>query len=233
MASMTPFENAAVAQVFDACPPALCRKVLALRELIFKTAAATDGVGPLEETLKWGEPAYLTSHSKSGSTIRIGWKKANPSRYAMYFNCQTNLIEAFSLLFPGEFRFEGRRALVFDEFDAVPSDSLAFCIIRSEAARDDVWILKPGQRLLLHGEVGLDVLVRRGGALVAKPQRDHADVHARLQQMHCCRVTQGVRRDRPAGQAGHRSRNSLHGQRQPLRHIGSSHRLGAAVGQQR
>lgn len=125
---MTRFENTAVAQVFDACPPALRPKLLALRELIFETAAATDGVGPLEETLKWGEPAYLTSHSKSGSTIRIGWKKADPSRYAMYFNCQTNLIETFSLLFPGEFRFEGRRAIVFDESDAVPSDSLACCI---------------------------------------------------------------------------------------------------------
>ena len=128
MASMTPFDNAAVAQIFDACTPALRRKVLALRELIFKTAAATDGAGPLEETLKWGEPAYLTSHSMSGSTIRIGWKKANPSCYALYFNGQTNLIETFSLLFPGEFRFEGRRALVFDESDAVPRDSLAFCI---------------------------------------------------------------------------------------------------------
>ena len=42
-----------------------------LRQLIFDVAAKTKDVGQLEETLKWGEPAYLTSESKSGSLIRI------------------------------------------------------------------------------------------------------------------------------------------------------------------
>ena len=98
MARSTPFENAAVAGVFESWPPAIRGRLLALRELIFETASATDGVGTIEETLRWGEPAYLTPHSKSGSTVRIGWKKAEPSRYAMYFNCQTDLIETFATL---------------------------------------------------------------------------------------------------------------------------------------
>lgn len=123
-----PFENAAVAQAFDAYPVTLRHKLLALRELIFQTAALAEGVGMIEETLKWGEPAYVTSQSKSGSTIRIGWKKSNPSQYAMYFHCQTNLIDTFRALFPTEFKFEGNRAIVFNEHDAVPTDSLAFCI---------------------------------------------------------------------------------------------------------
>jgi hypothetical protein len=125
---MKPFENAAVAQAFEAYPPDMRRKLLALRELIFKTAAATPGVGALEETLKWGEPAYVTSHSKSGSTIRIHWKQATPLRYAMYFHCQTNLIETFKTLFPNDFEFEGKRAIVFNGRDPVPMDSLAFCV---------------------------------------------------------------------------------------------------------
>lgn len=125
---MRPFENRAVAQVFETYPPAMWPRLLALRELIFQTAASTAGVGQLEETLKWGEPAYLTPHSKSGSTIRIGWKQQTPSRYAMYFNCQTSLVETFKTLFPNEFTFEGNRAIVFDGSDAVPKDSLAFCI---------------------------------------------------------------------------------------------------------
>lgn len=104
------------------------RKLLALRKLIFETAAATEGVGKLDETLKWGEPAYVTAESKSGSTIRIDWKKAQPSRYAMYFHCQTNLIETFRTLFPTEFEFEGNRAIVFDESGNVPIDALSFCI---------------------------------------------------------------------------------------------------------
>jgi hypothetical protein len=126
---MRPFENAAVAGAFGAYPPAMRRKLLALRELIFETAAVTEGVGKLEETLKWGEPAYLTSQSKSGSTIRIDWKKSHPSRYAMYFHFQTNLVETFRTIFPSEFKFEGNRTIIFHESDVVPTEPLAFCIV--------------------------------------------------------------------------------------------------------
>ena len=104
------------------------RKLMALRELIFRTAASTPGVGELEETLKWGEPAYLTSSSGSGSTVRIDWKKSKPAEYAMYFNCQTTLVETFKSLFPDEFKFEGNRAIVFHESEAAPTDALAFCV---------------------------------------------------------------------------------------------------------
>lgn len=122
------FQSSAVAKVFDAYPSGMRCSLLVLRELIFETAASTPGVGELEETLKWGEPAYVTSQSKSGSTVRIGWKKSDPTRYAMYFHCQTNLVETFRTLFPKELKFEGNRAIVFTECDAVPKDSLAFCI---------------------------------------------------------------------------------------------------------
>ena len=125
---MRPIENAAVANAFEGYPPNIRRKLLALRALIFKTAASTQGVGELEETLKWGEPAYLTSESKIGSTVRINWKKSEPNKYAIYFNCQTNLVETFKTLFPREFEFEGNRAIVFSESAAVPIDALAFCI---------------------------------------------------------------------------------------------------------
>ncbi len=123
-----PFDGDAVAEAFDAYPPNMRPKLSALRFLIFETAASTDGVGVLEETLKWGEPAYLTSESGSGSTVRIGWKSSKPSQYAMYFNCQTNLVESFRTLFPDELEFEGNRAIVFDESDVVPADSLSICI---------------------------------------------------------------------------------------------------------
>ncbi len=102
--------------------------MMALRRLILETAAATDGVGPITETLKWGEPAYLTSASKSGSTIRIGWKTSAPGRYAMYFSCQTNLVDTFRALFPEALNFRGNRGIVFEESDAVPRDALAVCI---------------------------------------------------------------------------------------------------------
>ena len=119
--------NAAVAAVFASYPPAIRRKLLALRSLILKTAASTPGVGALEETLKWGEPAYVTL-SRSGSTIRLGWKDSKPGQYAMYFNCQTNLVETFKTLFPKELKYAGNRAIIFDEKDRPPTDAVAYCI---------------------------------------------------------------------------------------------------------
>lgn len=104
------------------------RKLLSLRELIFEIAASTKGVGDIEETLKWGEPAYVTAESKSGTTIRIAWKENRPEQYGMYFNCQTTLVETFRTLFPAELKFEGNRAIIFDVVDKVPIDLLAFCI---------------------------------------------------------------------------------------------------------
>jgi hypothetical protein len=123
-----PFADSAVAAAFEACPPAMRRKLMALREIIFRTAVETPGVGELEETLKWGEPAYLTTASGSGSTVRIAWKKKRPDEYAMYFNCQTSLVETFRTLFARELRFEGNSAIVFHASDAVPPDAVALCV---------------------------------------------------------------------------------------------------------
>ncbi|WP_457420950.1 DUF1801 domain-containing protein [Roseateles sp. P5_E7] len=124
---MTPFSSREVQARFDAYPAGVQRRMLALRELVLKTAEQTPGVGAIDETLKWGEPAYVTVN-KAGSTVRIEWKPKAPEHYAMYFNCQTNLVESFRLLFPNDFRFEGNRALVLDLEQEVPVDALGFCI---------------------------------------------------------------------------------------------------------
>jgi Domain of unknown function (DU1801) len=118
--------HAGVQAVFDSYPPALRKKLLALRKLIIDTAAEIQGVGSVNETLKWGEPAYVTLY-KQGSTVRIDRKK-DQDRYAIYFNCNTTLVDSFRSLFPHTFTFEGNRALVFDIKDALPKKELAFCI---------------------------------------------------------------------------------------------------------
>ena len=123
-----PIPDPKVAAVFESFPPAIRPKLLALRQLIYETAQSTEGVGPLTETLKWGEPAYLTEASGSGTTIRIGWKAAAPTRYAMYFHCRTHLVDTFRSLFPSEFRFDGNRALVFEDSDPMPRQPLSNCI---------------------------------------------------------------------------------------------------------
>lgn len=118
--------HAGVQAVFDSYPPALRKQLLALRQLIIDTALATDGVGIVDETLKWGEPAYVTPR-KQGSTVRIDRKKGL-DRYAIYFNCNTTLVDSFRSLFPHTFTFEGNRALVFKAGDKLPKKELVFCI---------------------------------------------------------------------------------------------------------
>lgn len=125
---MKSIETPAVAAVFENYPPKFRRKLLALRKLILETASSTEGVGEIEETLKWGEPAYLTPQSKSGSTIRIAWKESSPDQYAIHFHCQTSLVATFRDQFPHKFRFEGNRSIVFGLEDPVPTRELSICI---------------------------------------------------------------------------------------------------------
>src|SRR5205085_5192275 len=98
------FGDPAVKAVFDAYPTALRKKLLALRRLILETAAETEGVGELRETLKWGQPSYLTA-TKSGSTVRLGEVKASSRQYAMYVHCQTDLVATFRELYPTELTY--------------------------------------------------------------------------------------------------------------------------------
>jgi len=121
-------ENTKVAAVFEQYPVKFQKKLLFLRQLILDTASQTDGVDSVEETLKWGEPSYIT---KTGSTIRIGWKKSNPSQYALYFNCKTILVETFREVYRDKFIFEGNRAIIFNEDDDIFVDELKQCISSS------------------------------------------------------------------------------------------------------
>ena len=102
-------------------------KLLSLSRLIFDTARTTAGVGPLHETLKWGQPSYLTSETKSGSTIRIDQVKPAAGRYAVYFHCQTDLVETFRELYP-ELRYGGNRSILLDAADKLPEAALRHCV---------------------------------------------------------------------------------------------------------
>jgi hypothetical protein len=119
--------NPAVDGVFEAYPKPVKAKLLALRRLIRDTAKATQGVGALEETLKWGQPSYLTTESKSGSTVRIDQVKADAGQVAVYFHCQTNLVETFRELYP-ELRYSGNRAILLDAGDRLPEAELRHCV---------------------------------------------------------------------------------------------------------
>ena len=103
----------AVDAVFSAYPKAVKARLLALRRLIFDTAKTTKGVGALQETLKWGQPSYLTTETKSGSTVRIDQVKAVPNQVAIYFHCQTDLVATFRELYP-ELNYGGNRSILLE-----------------------------------------------------------------------------------------------------------------------
>jgi hypothetical protein len=124
---MKRFTDPDVARLFKAYPPALRGKLMALRELVFDTARKTPGVGALTETLKWGQPSYLTAATGSGSTVRIDRQKAGDG-YAVYFHCQSGLVGQFRTLYPGTFRYQGERAILFAPNDRVPTSELSHCI---------------------------------------------------------------------------------------------------------
>jgi hypothetical protein len=122
------FSDPAVGAVFDGYPKPLQARLLALRRLIFETAKTTNGVGALQETLKWGQPSYLTPETKSGSTIRIDRVKSTANQYAVYFHCQTDLVETFRELYPTELNFGGNRSILLDATHELPQAALRHCV---------------------------------------------------------------------------------------------------------
>jgi hypothetical protein len=121
------FDNAEVAAIFAAYPGKTKKNLMRLRQLVFDVAAETPGVGPLEETIRWSQPSYVTAQTGSGSTIRIDRMKS-PGRYAMYFHCQTTLVDTFREIYRDVLKFEGNRSIVFDERDEIPVEELSHCI---------------------------------------------------------------------------------------------------------
>jgi hypothetical protein len=123
-----PFKNKNVAATFHAYPAPLRENLLRLRRLIFNTAAETEGVGALEETLKWGQPSYATTQTGSGSPIRIDGVKSAAGRYALFFNCQTDLVATFRELYPTQLKFGGNRSVLMDSDEALPEPLLRHCV---------------------------------------------------------------------------------------------------------
>lgn len=117
--------NPEVKKVFNQYPELVQSQMLDLRDLVLKTANDIEGLEEIEETLKWGEPSYLT---KFGSTLRMDWKKKTPEQYAMFFSCSSILVPTFKAIFQDKFDFEGDRAIIFKLNYPIPVNELKQCI---------------------------------------------------------------------------------------------------------
>ena len=118
----------AVAAVFEAQSTAVRKRLYELRDLILTTAAATDGVGELVETTKWGEPAYLPKKARVGTTVRIAPRRDSDDDINLLLHCQTTLVDSFRELYPQTFRFDGNRAVVLPSKGKLPEKALRHCI---------------------------------------------------------------------------------------------------------
>lgn len=125
----------AVAAAFAAFPDSARAVLRDLRDLIFELARETS-TGPLTETLKWGQPAYLTEATRAGTTIRLGL--TGSGRPAVFFHCGTTLIRDAREICPDTFTYEGNRAMVLPDMpDRADRAALSICLARALTYRRD------------------------------------------------------------------------------------------------
>lgn len=129
MPQQTPFQEKAVRVAYNAFPEAQRALLLELRELVFACAGETAGVGLITETLKWGEPAYLTEKPKSGTTIRLGLAKNGSA--AIFTHCQTTVISEFQAMFLDDFLYDGNRAVYVSQLGDEATNKLRLLITRA------------------------------------------------------------------------------------------------------
>ena len=118
-----------VAAVFASYPAGARTGLLVLRQMIFDEAALLPAAGPLTEALRWGQPAYLTHATRAGSPLRLGIPKSGG--FALYANCQTSLIADLAVVAGTRLRFEGNRAVLFEDEQEIAADLVTVLIRRA------------------------------------------------------------------------------------------------------
>ncbi len=106
-----------VARAIGCAPPEAQPGLWALRRLVLETAAGLPEVGPVVECLKWGQPAFTTPETRSGSTLRIGALKTGG--FALYAHCRTTIVSDFVTAYPGQDRVDGNRAILFRDVSEI------------------------------------------------------------------------------------------------------------------
>lgn len=115
-----------VAAVIDNWPAPAQARFHHCRSIIQRVAAADPAIGPLTETLKWGEPSFLTEMTGAGSTLRMAWKSTAPGELGLFVICRTDSLADLRDLYPDTFRYEGTRAAFLPLNVAVNDDAVAF-----------------------------------------------------------------------------------------------------------
>ncbi|QJF49806.1 DUF1801 domain-containing protein [Roseobacter ponti] len=113
-----------IAPVFDGYPAPVRACHMQVRDMILTLACDLDA-GPIDETLKWGQPAYLNTKRKTGTTLRLGWPRKTPERAGVYVHCQTSLVSDFRARQGTGFDFDGTRGILLETDRPLPEGPLA------------------------------------------------------------------------------------------------------------
>lgn len=117
------FQNLDVEKAFNTYPKEVMDKLLLIRQFIFQVAEETNVIGSIEETLKWGNPAYLTFAPKTGTTIRLSTLRSNCEKFTISVHCQTTLITEFKKMYP-ELNYEKNRSLILEANNTLPYEAI-------------------------------------------------------------------------------------------------------------
>lgn len=123
-----PAPSGDVGKVFATYPAPARKLLLAIRTLLYETADRLPAAGRITETLKWGEPAYLTSAPKSGTTIRLAWSPKRPDSAGIFVNCQTTLLDEWRTLYGETLDLVGNRELRLALGAPLPADPIRHCL---------------------------------------------------------------------------------------------------------
>jgi len=98
-----------------------------LHALILKLGDETEGVGEIEQSVKWGQASFAAVRPKTGTPIRID-ANAGAQTYSLFVPCSTTLISSFRETHPDMFDYHGNREIRLDLNAPLPKAELSLFI---------------------------------------------------------------------------------------------------------
>ncbi|WP_062135609.1 hypothetical protein [Demequina aestuarii] len=118
-----PAVPAAVEAAIADYPDVVRDRILDLRGLVWEVSASEPAIGPVIETLTWGQPSYLPATPRTGTTVRID--RIGPGTdVALFTHCQTSLVDEFRAAHGDLLAHDGTRAIVVPAVGSIPLEEL-------------------------------------------------------------------------------------------------------------
>lgn len=92
---------------------------------LFLAVAEAAAVGPLDETLKWGQPSWRPVKPRTGSTLRMDWNPKFPDKVSLFVDCKTDLAARMREIYPDLPVNDGRRHLAIDLAAPLPEQAIS------------------------------------------------------------------------------------------------------------